>query len=79
MRQRRELPVVSGDEGERRVLASRGISPARPVPPRQQDPSLPLLFKLGMLLAVLVISFLALVGAATVAVGAALWLRGLVW
>lgn len=66
-------------EGQRRVLASRGISPARPVLAPEPKPTLSLGFYLGMALAVIVISVLALIGAVTVAVLAAAWVGGWAW
>lgn len=67
------------EEGERRVLASRGIAPARPVPTAPQPKSPPSAgFVLGVIAGIVIVSVLAIVGAATIVWGVATWLRGLV-
>ena len=65
--------------GERRVLASRGISPSRPVLAPDPKPKLSPGFYIGMALAIVFICVLALIGAVTVAVAAALWVKGWGW
>lgn len=79
------MPVVSGDprvidganDLDRRVLASRGISPVRPQPMRPPVASPG--FVLGVATGVVIVSVLALVGAATLVWGAYTWLKGLAW
>ena len=63
-------------EGERRVLASRGIGLARPTLSSEPKPKLPPRFYVGMALAVIFVCVLAVIGAVTVAVLAALWVKG---
>lgn len=72
--------MVTGDEGARelvrRVLASRGISPVRPAP---RPPAASAGFVLGVIAGIVIVSVLALVGAATLVLGVVTWLKGLAW
>ena len=75
------IPSESRDEGAsdlgRRVLASRGIAPVRPQPMRPPEPGAG--FVLGVATVVVIVSVLALVGAAALVWGVVTWLKGLAW